>query len=144
MRTNVTFLHPAEFVRLSDEDGILAVGGATWFADILQRIPGVRIDGDLCQEDWGVVTFVERAKKRFWVGLSLWPAGENAWLAHFHHGSFAWFQWFSASGQAELRRLLVDFHHVLKAEPLVSGIAWYAEREIDNPSARSSSTPIDE
>src|SRR5262245_37808392 len=45
------------------------------------------------------------------VGLS-----EGAWFAHFHHGSFTWFQRFSSSGKNELERLLVDVHNVLGDE----------------------------
>ena len=50
MRTHVTFRHPTEFVPLSDEDGVLAVRGAAWFAAMLRRVPGLEIDGDPCQE----------------------------------------------------------------------------------------------
>ena len=83
MRTNVTFRHPGEFVRLSDEDGILAVSGAQWFATLLRRVPGLEIDEDLCQEDWGVVLFARRNGKKFLIGLSAWDKG--ALLAHFHN-----------------------------------------------------------
>src|SRR6516162_6681702 len=103
MRTNVTFRHPAEFVPLSVEDGILAVSGAQWFAALLRRIRGLEIDEDLCQEDWGVVFFARRNQKKFWIGLSAWDS-EGAWLAHFHHGSFARLQRFSSSGKKELKR----------------------------------------
>lgn len=61
MRTHVTFRHPAEFVGdLEDGGGVLAVPGAQWFAALLRRVPGVEIDKDLCQEDWGVVFFARR------------------------------------------------------------------------------------
>src|SRR5437868_5003327 len=74
MRTNVTFRHPAQFVALSDEGRILAVNGALWFAMVLQRVPALQIDDDLCQEDWGVVLFARRRNKTFWIGLSGWQA----------------------------------------------------------------------
>src|SRR5689334_22419672 len=76
VRINVTFRYPAEFVPLSDEDGILAVPGAEWFVKLLRRVPGLELDEQLCQEDWGVVIFGRRAAKKFWIGLSLRPDGE--------------------------------------------------------------------
>src|SRR6266480_712439 len=108
MRTNVRFRHPAEFVPVSDEDGILAVSGAQWFVSLLRRVPGLEIDDELCQEDWGVVAFVRRHQKHFWIGLSFWPDGEHTWLAHVHHRSFAWLQRLSPSGKIELNRLVSD------------------------------------
>lgn len=77
MRNNVTFRHPAEFIPVSEDDGILATAGADWFVSLLQRIDGLSVQSELCQEDWGVVVFAERAGKRFWVGLSLWPEHEH-------------------------------------------------------------------
>ena len=109
MRKNVTFRHPAEFVPVSGGDGILATAGAGWFVPLLRRIDGLSVQGELCQEDWGVVVFAERSGKRFWIGLSFWPDGEQAWLAHFHHHSFAWLQRRSAAGKRELERLVSDF-----------------------------------
>jgi hypothetical protein len=95
----------------------------------------------LCQEDWGVVVFAERAGKRFWIGLSLWPEDEPAWLAHFHHRSFAWLQRWSAAGKSELERLASDFHTVLASEPTVRDIAWYHESDMRRAHAPSSTTP---
>lgn len=129
MRTNVTFRHPAEFVADSENgDGILAVRGARWFADLLRRVPSLQIDDELCQEDWGVVLFARRGQKKFWIGLSAWDT-DGAWLAHFHHGSFAWLQWFTSSGKEGLKSLLSDVHDVLTGDPAVSEIAWHDARE---------------
>ena len=143
MRTNVTFHHPAEFVPVSDEDGILAVGGAQWFATLLRHVPDLQIDGELCQEDWGVVIFGRRAQKKFWIGLSMWPEDEHAWLAHFHHGSFAWLQRFAVTGQSELQRLVADVHRVLTSEPAVSDIVWYAESQMRKAQPDGFATPIE-
>lgn len=132
MRTNVTFRHPAEFVPLSDDDGILAVSGAQWFAALLRRVPDLEIDEELCQEDWGLVYFARRNQKKFWIGLSAWDS-DGAWLAHFHHGSFAWLQRFSSSGKNELKRLLADVHEVLASEPAISEIAWHEETKMSKP-----------
>jgi hypothetical protein len=142
MRTNVTFRHPAAFVPLEEGNDVLAVAGAEWFAALLQRVPGLQRDGDLCQEDWGVVVFVRREEKSFWVGLSPWE-GENTWLAHFHHGSFAWLQWFSAAGTNALRRLVSDVHAVLANEPTVSDIVWYEESQIRKAEPIGFPTPVD-
>src|SRR5262249_20354242 len=87
------------------------------------------IDNELCQEDWGVVVFARRNQKKFWIGLSFWDVG-GEWLAHFHHGSFPWLQWFSSSGNDELKRLLADVHAMLTSEPAISGVLWYEEREM--------------
>src|SRR5438309_4777513 len=137
MRTNVAFRHSAEFVSLAEEDGILAVGGAAWFVALLERVPGLQREAELCQEDWGVVVFVARNRKRFWVGLSAWPEGEHAWLAHIHHRSLPWLQRLTSSGKAELQRLASDFDAVLAGEPSVSSIEWYREGEMakSNPHA---------
>ena len=142
MRTNVTFRHPAEFVPVSDADGILAVDSAHWFAALLRRVPGLQIDDDSCQEDWGVVFFARRDQKKFWIGLSAWDT-ENAWLAHFHHGSFAWLQRFTSSGTIELQRLLSEFHAVLAGEVAVSNIKWYEESEISKAQPAGFPTPAD-
>lgn len=142
MRTNVTFYHPAEFVPLSDSDAILAVGGAQWFVALLRRVPGLQIDDHLCQEDWGVVVFARRNQKKFWIGLSTWDA-ENTWLAHFHHGSFAWLQRFSSSGKSELQRLVSDIHAVLAQEPRVSDILWYEESQMNTAQPAGSQTPAE-
>jgi hypothetical protein len=142
MRTNVTFRHPAEFVGdHEDGAGILSVNGAQWFAELLRRIPDLHVEHDLCQEDWGVVVFVRRNQKAFWIGLSFWD--EGSWLAHVHHGSFAWLQWFSSAGTKELKQLLTDFHDVLSRESLVSAVAWYDEREMRRSNPTSYPTPVD-
>jgi hypothetical protein len=142
MRTNVSFRHPAAFVALPDTEDVLAVVGARWFADLIRRIPGLELDGDLCQEDWGVVVFARRNEKSFWIGLSAWE-GDGTWLAHFHHGSFSFLQWFRSSGKEELRSLLADAHAVLSGEPAVSDIAWYEEKEMRKGNPAGFATPVD-
>jgi hypothetical protein len=141
MCNNVIFRNPAEFVRLSDEDGILAIEGAAWFVKLLRKIPDLTLDPELCQADWGVVAFARRNGKKFWIGLSMWPEGESAWLAHFHHASFSWIQKLSASGKAELRLLVADFHKILASEETVSEIKWYLESEMAHANPREFSSP---
>jgi hypothetical protein len=143
MRTNVTFRHPAEFVPLSDEDGVLAVSGALWFVTLLQDVAGLQIDDDSCQEDWGVVIFARRNGRRFWIGLSAWDAA-NTWLAQFHHGPFAWLQRFGSSGKGEFRRLLCNVHAVLNEDPAVSDVAWYAESEMSKAEPAGFRTPVED
>lgn len=143
MRTNVTFHHPAELVTISDEDGILAVEGAKWFIALLRRVPDLEIDEELCQEDWGVVIFVRRAQKKFWIGLSVWPDGEHAWLAHFHHGSFAWLQRFVPSGQRGFLALVNEVHRALTSEPAVSDVLWYEESQMGKSEPNAFATPVD-
>lgn len=141
MRTNVSFEHPAEFVPVSGEDGVLAVAGAKWFLALLSRIPGLSANAELCQEDWGVVIFAERNKKRFWVGLSMWPESDHAWLAHLHHGSSAWLQRFSSSGKSEFAQVALELHKVLKSEPSVSAVSWYREGDMTKAKPNGASTP---
>jgi hypothetical protein len=143
MRTNVTFRHPAEFVDVSEDGGgVLAVSGARWFAALVRRVPGLQLDEELCQEDWGVVFFARRNQKKFWIGLSA-SDSEGVWLAHFHHGSFAWLQWFTATGKNELKRMLADVHDVLASEPAISEIAWYEESEMSKPEPAGFPTPVE-
>ncbi len=149
MRTHVTFRHPAPFLPIRDEEGnivsdgtILSVQGADWFAAALKRIGALEIGPDLCQEDWGVVVFVKRNHKKFWIGLSMWPDYEQGWLAHIHHGSFAWFQRFSSSGNQELQDLAKDVHGALSNDPSVSEIAWYRQEELIKGPDSSSPTPV--
>jgi hypothetical protein len=141
MRNNVTFQYPAEFVPVPEDDGILSVAGTEWFIQLLQRIDHLSVEKELCQEDWGVVAFAQRNGKRFWVGVSFWPEGEHAWIAHFHHHSFALLQRWSAAGKREFERLVNDFHSVLATDPKVHNIAWYRESDMKGAHAPSSATP---
>jgi hypothetical protein len=73
LRDNVTFRYPAELVG-DEEDGagILVVAGSGWFVTLLNRVPGLKIELELCQEDWGIVAFADRNGKSFWSGLSFY------------------------------------------------------------------------
>ena len=142
MRTNVTFRHPAEFVGdQEDGGGVLAVSGAEWFAAILRRVPGLKIN-ELCQEDWGVVFLARRNQKKFWIGLSAWDS-DGSWLAHFHHGSFAWLQRFNSTGKDELKRLLANVHDVLATEPALTSIAWHDESDMSKAEPADFPTPTE-
>ncbi len=140
-RNNVTFKHPAKFIPLSGSEHILAISGADWFVSLLQRVDGLSVQSELCQEDWGVVIFVERGGRCFWIGLGLCPEEEPAWLAHFHHTSFAWLQRWNAAGKLEFERLVSDFNSVLTKEPAVREIAWYHESEMRGAPGTGSPTP---
>lgn len=142
IRNNVSFRHPAAFVRLSEEDGILAASGAIWFRDLLKRVPSLEVNDELCQEEWGVVVFVERHQKRFWIGLSLGlDVEDGSRLAHIHHASFAWLQRLSSGGRKELQRLIGDVHALLAAEPAVSDIRWFREADMRRPEPPGLSSP---
>jgi hypothetical protein len=142
MRTNVVFRYPAEFVALSLDDGVLSTNGAEWFVKLLKQVNGLIVDERLCQEDWGVAVFAQRHSRKFWIGLSAWS--DDQWLAHFHHGSWAWLQKFSPSGTKELQELLIDFHRMLKTEPSVSDVIWHQEDQMSKPSPDSFSSPVDD
>ncbi len=143
MRTNVIFRHPAEFEPLSPDDGILSAAGADWFVALLRQIPGLYIESELCQEDWGVVAFVQINGKRFWIGLSSWPEEEQMWLAHFHHHSFAWLQRWTQAGKDELQKLVLAAHAALSGDPAVSRLAWYRERDMAKANAHGSTNPAE-
>jgi hypothetical protein len=102
----------------------------------------LQIDENLCQEDWGVVFFARRNQKKFWIGLSAWDS-EGAWVAHFHHGSFAWLQSFSSSGKNELTSLLADVHGVLASELAITDIAWHEASEMSKPEPVGFPTPVE-
>jgi hypothetical protein len=131
MRNHVTFAYPAEFVPVSEDDGILAVSGSRWFESLLRRLPGLAINQEPLQEDWGVVIYASRNRTRFWIGLSQWNH-EGAWLAHFHLKS-SWLGWASASAKRELASLLSAVHAVLRSDPAVTAIAWHTEGGLDAP-----------
>lgn len=143
MRNNVTFCHPAEYIEAPDSDGILGVRGVDWFVTLLRRVADLEIDDELCQEDWGVVIFARRHGKKFRIGLTCWPEEENAWWAHVHHGSFAWLQRFTRTGNEELKRLVSDIHDALAGDPMVSAIAWYSEREVQKVKPIGAARPAD-
>ena len=132
IRNNVTFRCPEAFVPFSDEEGILSIKGANWFATILRRISSLEVNSDFCQEDWGVVFFVTRNGKKFWIGLCSWPEGDSAWLAHVHHGSFAWLQRLSPSGKREIDQLIADIHDQLSRTQMITDITWYPENDMGN------------
>ncbi len=141
MRTNVLFHHPAEF--LSHSGSILCVHGAQWFVALLRQVPDLEVVEPLCQEDWGVVVLARRGRRRFWIGLGAWPENGHAWLAHFHHGSFAWLQRFSLAGHRALEQVLTEVHRVLTSEPLISNVVWYEEGQLDRAEPRGFPTPVD-
>lgn len=128
MKTNVSFICAEEFVSFSDEDGILSVDGAAWFVAKLKKISDIEIDDTLRQEDWGVIVFAKRNRRKFWIGLSFYPEGENCWLAHIHHASF--FQRFSGSAKSVFKELVRDLHAVLKTDLTVSRVRWITEADI--------------
>jgi hypothetical protein len=141
MRTYVTFRHPGPFKRLSDDDGILSVKGADWFVALLRQVRDLELRAELCQEDWGVVAFAARAATRFWIGLA--AEEDQSWMAHFHHGSWAWLQRFNSSANRELQRLVQDFHEVLAHEAAVGAITWYREDDVMKRRQFGSTAPDD-
>ena len=143
MGTNATFRHPAQFVGDSEHGGdVVAVSGADRFAALLRRVPELQLGEHLFQEHWGSVFRARRQQKKFWIGLSTWDSN-GAWVAHFHHGSFAWLQRFSLSGKQDLMLLLADFHCVLRGDPAITNIAWHEEREMSQPEPAGFPTPLD-
>jgi hypothetical protein len=129
VRTNVSFRHPAPFVSVVEVKDVLAREAAGWFVDLLERIQRLEVNRNLAQEDWGVAVLVRRDGKRFWIGLSRWEV-EGEWLAHVHHGSFAWIQARTSGGAEALRALVRDLHRSLAGDTQVSGITWYEESDM--------------
>jgi len=129
MRTNVIFRCAQEFVASDEEEGILGVRGASWFVERLKRIPGLAIDQRLTQEDWGVVIFSQKNEKMFWIGLSLYPDGENCWLAHVHHAPWTLLQRFTAKGKAALHDLVNEIDAMLRADATVTDVRWCCDED---------------
>jgi hypothetical protein len=140
VRTNVSFRHPAPFVSIAEVKDVLAGEAAGWFVDLLERIEALEVDRDLAQEDWGVAVLVKRAGKSFWIGLSRWEV-EGEWLAHVHHGSFAWIQAWSSGGAQALRALVQDLHRTLAGDAQVSGITWYEESDMSGGAPGGAAEP---
>lgn len=90
MRTNVTFRHPAEFVGDSEDGGgVLAVSSAYWFAALLRRVPGLKLDRT-CARKIGVwcFLFIDR------LGIALAtmnPVPVNGMRIRATSGSSGWF-----------------------------------------------------
>ena len=138
MRTEVVFRYPAEFVPLSADDGILSASACEWFLRLLRRVADLRVEEKIIQEDWGAAIKVARGSHRLWIGLSMWPEGDSAWLAHVHHSGFALLQRFSGSGKREFKRLIDDLDRVLHLDPSATEIAWYSKNDLlgTNPNVR--------
>jgi hypothetical protein len=139
MRSHVTFRHPAEFVPVSEDEGILSAAGVSWFLKLLAGVKDIDAIGDPLQEDWGVVVFAGRRKCRFWIGINSWD--EGAWLVHFHHHSFAWLQRMTSNGKKELGELVSDFHNVLESDEQVRDVSWHYESDMTKPDMPGASTP---
>jgi len=127
MHTDVRFFYVAPFVAAQEDEAIFGVAGAGWFVDLLKRIPNLTVNEDLCQEDWGVIVFMQRNGKKFTVGIApcFDRSEENEWWSQFSHAPLAWIQRASRSGNDELAKLITDFHAVLTQESAIKDIAWY-------------------
>jgi hypothetical protein len=114
MRTHVTFRHPAEFVPVSEDDGILSSTGVEWFLTILRQVPDLELDPDLCQED--------------------------DWIVHVH-GATSWLQRLSGAAAPAVDRLAHDLHIALQADPLVADVQWSTQRELNQGHRQGAPTP---
>lgn len=141
MRTNVLFRHPAPFDAVAAGSDVLSARGAAWFAAMLGRLPEIEVDGAPCQEDWGVAIFLRRRGHPFWVGLGAWPDEDHTWLAHIHHGPFAWFRRRGRAGREDLGQLARDIHALLAADPAVAIVGWYREAEMRGADPTGAPTP---
>lgn len=130
MDDHIRFSCAQDFVGTEEVPGVLSVEGADWFQKILQRIAGLDVDAELCQEDWGVVFFAAREGKRFWIGLGGWPDPGGEWMVHLHHHSFAWKQRFSRAGKRALQALIADVEEALRADPSVSEVMSGTDSEV--------------
>jgi hypothetical protein len=129
----VTFKYPAPYVGAPKSEDILGIEGATWFVEILRRIPSIEIDPELVQEDWGILVWVRRGGKAFWIGLS--SEGDEAWIAHVHHD--AWIQRVTPSGKRARYELVRALERALHDAGATS-MLWFEERDI---SLRQPGTP---
>lgn len=122
MVNEVNFRYPAPFVPHPQDEGILDVSGAEWFAALMRRIDGLRIDEPFVQEDWGVALAAYRGRAKFWVHFQ--PGGsDGCWFAEFSLPTFSWRR-LTAGGKADLARLVTDIDRLLSNDPQVSEINW--------------------
>lgn len=119
---NVLFSFPYELTVPVEECDVLSVEDAHWFAALLRRISDIHVDSSPVQEDWGVVFFVERHAKQFWIGLNYF--GNEEYWAHIHHVVFRLFQRWSRSGRDQFESLVEAFHKTLIADSQVSNVRW--------------------
>ncbi|QDV75686.1 hypothetical protein [Botrimarina mediterranea] len=142
MRTNVCFRYPAPFVPVPDNELLLSTDGAIWFVDLLRKVPNLQINEELCQEDWGVVVFVNRNSARYWVGIGrLQDQNEGDWLAFFNPSPLSWLPWRRRHCRRELGNLIEAMHDVLQEDASVSQIVWYEEKEMRTPNPKGFATP---
>lgn len=137
MRNTVQFSFAASFVG-AGADGIVGVAGAGWFVELLERIPGLEIDPELVQEDWGVVVLARRAGRRFWIGLGATDGHE--WIAHVHHAPFAWVQRLASAGNAARRALVDELDRALR-DGNASSVRWFDERDLALMSPAAAPSP---
>jgi hypothetical protein len=83
--------------------------------------PGIDVERDLVQEDWGVVIYARLARHRHWLGLSF--LDEHHWLAHVHRAPFA--------------GMTAALDHALR-QGNASELKWFDERDSNLRSPASS------
>ena len=137
MRNSVDFVIPGvHWPEETEEEpfsDILRAKHVGWFVEVLRRIDWIKVDREPCQEDWGVIVFVEHDKLRFDIGLSYGvnfhpPPAEDGWHAYVHHGTFAIKQRFTAEGKRARRQLVVDLDRALRAAGATE-VRWYDEKD---------------
>ncbi len=138
-RSLVTFGHPAEMIAIDDVPDVLDVRGAGWFVGILEQVPGLEVDPELVQEDWGVVVRAARDGKRFWIGLS--AAEDGGWMAHLHHGVGTLIQRFVRAGRDALAGLHRDLHAALEGDARVHDIRWHDRDAFDRGQEQGAASP---
>jgi hypothetical protein len=145
MRKAVSFDYPAPFIGTeADDAGVLSIKAAGWFANLLQSIPELIVDPNLCQEDWSVVIFTKRQKKPFhfyfWNGLAEEP--RRSWIAEVSHGDLLGFHRFIPKSREGLDKLISDFHTALVRSPSVSRVTWFQNStDAFAPAAKGDPTP---
>jgi hypothetical protein len=77
------------------------------------------------------------AGKAFSIGLSF--DGEEKWVAHVHHGPFAWIQRVTPSGRRARHALIRAFERALASAGATS-MQWFEERDINLRHASATSS----
>jgi hypothetical protein len=131
MRTRVTFRYLTKFVGAKEDEGILGIGGVSWFVERLARIPRLSISTQLIQDDWGVAIRAERDGNKFWIGISSFDDG--VWVAHIHYFLGTWLRSLISASHSGTPTLAYDLDRVLKSDPSMSDIRWYRERDMKRP-----------
>ncbi len=124
-------------------ESCLAESAAGWFVELLQKVPNLKVDTKLCQEDWGVLIFIERNGLKFFASLGIQEDDDSDgyqyhWLAFFTLPDKSLFSFFGRGPKPDdqkrvLRTIVGDVAEVFSKEPQISDMLWFTDKESNEP-----------